>query len=206
MKNIDFFGLHTQFFLDHGFEINQNYMLFQKSFPIGSQVIFVHHHEDSRGTCLEYNLGIRIHQVEELIHEFLPTLSGFSERSITLVQSQEKISKNIPRSFIIHGEEELTDVLHRGENFLLTDGIPWLDKMIDPLNLEIAFFERKSNFFKSHNFVYNAFRATALSKLFNPKDYPYLRQLFLEHIEEKQMTPFTIASFLKFLDYLDKLD
>lgn len=205
MKNIDFFGLHTQFFLDHGFEINQNFMLFQKSFPIGNQVIFVHHQEDARGTCLEYNFGIRIHQVEELIHQFLPTLSGFSERSITLVQSQDKISKISTDAFIIRQEDELNEIIHRGEEFLLTKGIPWLDKMIDPLNLEIAFFERKSNFFTSHNFVYNAFRATALSKLFNPKDYPYLRQLFLEHIEEKEMTPFTIASFLKFLDYLDKL-
>jgi hypothetical protein len=78
--------------------------------------------------------------------------------------------------------------------------------MINPLNLERAFVEQRNNSFKTQNFVYNAFRATALSKIYNPKDYPEVRKSFLRQIQEKDMTPFTLASFLQFLDYLDNLD
>lgn len=206
MNRVNFISLHSQFFQDYGFTWNDDFMIFQKSFPTGQQVIFVHYHENPTESTIEYSLGIRIHRVEELIHKFLPTLSGFSERSITLIQTLDKIGKEIPKRFEIHNDWEIAQVIMAAEKALVSDGFPWLDKMINPLNLELAFYERKAKSFKTHNFIYNAFRATALSKLYNPSDYQFLRQLFLEHIEEKQMTPFMIASFLKFLDYLDKLD
>ena len=206
MRNQDIIGLHTQFFRDLGFELDNELMMFQKPFPLGFQMIFVQFTEHENHATLEYNLGIRIHEVEELIHQFLPTLSGFSERSITLVQTLDKIGKILPKQFIINNDYELAKAIETAEKFLITDGLNWLDKMEDPLNLEIAFYERKAKTFKTSNFVYNAFRATALSKLYNPADYPYLRQIFLEAIEEKELTPFTIASYLKFLNYLDNLD
>ncbi|MEP1954876.1 MAG: hypothetical protein ABJJ26_08060, partial [Algoriphagus sp.] len=53
------------------------------------------------------------------------------------------------------------------------------------------------------NLVEAAFRATALSKLYNPEDYQVLRQAFLEKIHSQDFTPFTIASFLQFLNHLD---
>ncbi|WP_332911925.1 hypothetical protein [Algoriphagus boritolerans] len=78
--------------------------------------------------------------------------------------------------------------------------------MIQPENLERAFAERKDKAFKTQNFVYNSFRGVTLAKFYNPEDYPILRQIYLETIREREMTPFTIASFLQLLHYLDNLE
>ncbi|MBB6328362.1 hypothetical protein FHS59_004005 [Algoriphagus iocasae] len=206
MKRVNFIGLHTQFFQDFGFELNGNCMNFQKFFELGKQVVFIQLNENNSESIVEYNLGVRIDKVEELIHQFLPTLSGYAEKSITLIQTLDKIGKYLPDKFVVQNDWELSQIMMSAEKFFVLEGFPWLNKMSDPINLELAFFERKAKSFKTHNFVYNAFRATALSKLYNPSDYPYIRNIFLEHIEEQQMTPFNIASYLKFLNYLDKID
>jgi hypothetical protein len=78
--------------------------------------------------------------------------------------------------------------------------------MMNPVNLERAFVEQKDNSFKTQNFVYNAFRATALCRLYNPKNYHEVRSNFLNQVQQNNMTPFTLASFLHFLDHLDRLE
>lgn len=49
------------------------------------------------------------------------------------------------------------------------------------------------------------FRAIAMIRLYSPKDYPWIRQFYLEKIKEKDITPFSIAAYLQFPGYLDKV-
>lgn len=205
MRNLEVIELHHQFFNDFEFEFHSSNLLFQKSFPQGQQMVFVHFTEYPEVSYLEYNLGIRIHAVEEIIHRFLPTLSDYAERSITLVQTPDKIGKIIPKRFVIENDSQLAEAIMAAEKFFVMYGFHWLDEMIQPENLERAFAERKDKAFKTQNFVYNSFRGVTLAKLYNPEDYPVLRQLYLENIEQREMTPFTIASFLQLLHYLDHL-
>ncbi|MDF2157969.1 hypothetical protein [Algoriphagus sp. CAU 1675] len=204
MRKLDVIGLHFGFFKDFGFEFNDTHLMFFKNFPQGKQVIFVQLSETPEGSFLEYNLGVRINKVEKLIHQFLPSLGDYSERSMTLIQPAYKLDKTLPKHFSIENDSELSQALIVAEKFFISKGFPWLDQMIDPVVLEHAFYNRKDKSFKSQNFVYNAFRATALSKLYNPLDYPEIRQNFLEQIQSREETPFTIASFLQFLNYLDR--
>jgi hypothetical protein len=206
MRKLEVIELHHQFFNDFEFKFHSSYLLYQKNFLHGQQVIFVHFTEYPDVSYLEYNLGIRIDAVEELIHRFLPILSDYSNRSITLVQTPDKIGKLIPKRFIIENDSQLADAIMTAEKFFVMHGFHWLDDMIQPENLERAFAERKDKAFKTQNFVYNSFRGVTLAKLFNPADYPILRQIYLENIKQREMTPFTIASFLQLLDYLDHLE
>lgn len=206
MRKLEVIELHHQFFNDFGFEFHSSNLLYLKNFPQGQQVVFVHFTEYPDVSYLEYNLGIRIHAVEEIIHRFLPTLSDYSDRSITLIQTPDKIGKTIPKRFVIENDSQLAEAIMAAEKFFVMHGFYWLDEMIQPENLEIAFAERKEKAFKTQNFVYNSFRGVTLAKIYNPENYPVLRQIYLENIEQKEMTPFTIASFLQLLDYLDKLE
>lgn len=197
--------LHKDFFRNFGFEYNFVEKLFYKSFPHGNQFIYLNFPEYSDIHYLEYNLGIRINQVEQMIQKFLPNLMNHSDRSVTLLLTPQKINKNLPVRYIIETEDQLQRAMENGERFFITQGFPWLDTMIDPQNLEKTFISRKDKPYKSQNFVYNMFRATALTRLFSPKDYPWMRQFYLEKIREQDMTPFSIAAYLQFLDYLDKV-
>lgn len=205
MRKLEVIELHHQFFTDFEFEFHSSNLLYQKNFEHGKQVIFVHFTEYPDASYLEYNLGIRIDVVEEIIHRFLPSLTGYSDRSITLIQTPDKIGKLIPRRFVIENDSQLARAVMAAEKFFVMHGFPWLDEMIQPENLEMAFAERKEKAFKTQNFVYNSFRGVTLAKIYNPEHYPILRQIYLQNIKQGEMTPFTIASFLQLLDYLDKL-
>lgn len=206
MRNLEVIELHHQFFRDFDFEFHQSQLLYCKIFPQGQQVIFVHFTEYPDASYLEYKLGVRINAVEEIIHQFLPTLSDYSARSITLIQTPDRIAKMIPNRFLIDHDSHLADAIMAAEKFFVLEGFHWLDEMIQPENLERSFAEKKEKTFKTQNFVYNAFRGATLARLYNPEDYPILRKVYLDQIKQREMTPFNIASFLRLLDYLDKIE
>ncbi len=206
MRSIQVIELHHQFFTDLGFEFHPSHLLFYKSFPHGQQVIFIHYTEYPDSSFLEYKLGVRIHAVERIIHQFLPALNDYPDRSITLIQTPDKIGKMIPARFVLENNSNLADAISAAEMFFVRHGFHWLNEMIRPENLEQAFAQRRDKFFKTQNFVYNAFRGATLARIYNPKDYPILRNIYLDQIEKEGMTPFTIASFLQLLDFLDKIE
>lgn len=204
MRKLDVIGLHFEFFKEFGFEFNSSHQVFVKTFPHGNQVVFVHFYEYPDVSYLEYKFGVRIDQVEDLIHQFLPALRDYAERSLTLYQTPNKIGKELPKRSPIENDWQLSKVMMTAENFFVKTGFHWLDEMIDPAFLENEFYNKNDNSFRTQNFVYNAFRATALSKLYNPDNYMGIRQSFLKQIEQREETPFTIAVYLQFLNYLDK--
>ena len=198
--------LHHQFFKDFDFEFHHSHLVFYKLFPQGQQVIFVHYTEYPDASYLEYKLGVRINAVEEIIHRFLPTLKDYAERSITLIQTPDKIGKIIPNRFLIENDFQLSEAIMAAEKFFVLNGFRWLDEMIQPEKLERVFEEHGEKTFKTQNFVYTAFRGATLARLYNPEDYPLLRNTYLDQIKKREMTPFTIASFLRLLDFLDKIE
>jgi hypothetical protein len=205
MREINLISIHSQFFTDNGFSLNEEFLHFEKHCPHGKQVIFIHYTQYPESNFLEDNLGIRIDQVEHLIHRFLPSISNYSDRSITMIQTLNKIGKELPKRFTIENDWELSEAIMKVDSFFVSTGFEWLDKMMNPVTLERAFVDQKNNSFKTQNFVYNAFRATALCKLYNPDGYSEVRENFLNQIEQKEMTPYTIASYLQFLNHLDNL-
>lgn len=206
MRKLEVVERHHAFFLDSGFSYDPAFSLYTKQFPHGKEAVFLHLTDSEEGNLLEYSLGVRIDQVENIIHKFLPSLSDYSERSLTLVQTPNKIGKELPRVFHVSTNWELSKAMMKAEKFFVSDGFPWLDQMIDPILLERAFFHKRDYSFKTQNFIYNAFRATALAKLFNPQDYYLIRDGFLSQIDRQQITPFTIASYLQFLSFLDQMN
>jgi len=203
MRKMEVVCMHAEFFAERGFTLNPTQLMFERNIPHGKQVIFMHYTEDENSAQLEYTMGIRIDLIENLIHQFLPTLSDFAEKSITIAQSLDNMGKKSLNKFKISSSKHLQDAINSAEIFFSNTGFEWLDRLSNPENVEKEFFKQKYNPFANHNFVYTAFRGSALSKLYNPGDYIALRQKFLEMLNEKNLTPFTIASFLHFLNYLD---
>jgi hypothetical protein len=206
MRKLEVIELHHKFFEYFEFNFHSTHLLYHKNFPQGQQVIFVHYTENPGSSYLEYSFGVRINAVEEIIHKFLPTLSGYSERSITLTQTPDRISDSLPQRFVIENNGQLAESIEAAEKFFVLEGFPWLNEMIRPENLENEFASQKHEGFKTHNFVYNSFRGATLAKLYNEADYPVLRNIYLDQIKQREMTPFTIASFLQLLNYLDHLE
>lgn len=206
MRKMDVVGLHSEFFRNHGFVLDHSHLQFEKVFPHGKQVVFVHFTEGSKDIHLEYHLAIRINAVEELVQKYLPTPISYAEQSITIAQTPDKLGSIYPKKITVSDGNELAEVITGVEEFFLNTGFDWLDQMIDPMFLEQECLHQSKNLRHDFNLVESAFRSTALSKLYNGEDYPILRHAFLEKIHSQQFTPFTIASFLQFLDYLDKLE
>ena len=206
MRKKDVICLHSEFFKEYGFELNQSQLFFEKVFPHGKQIVYVHFIEGSEGNWVEYHLGIRINEVEELVKKYLPTPNDFADQSITLAQTLNNLGNLFPRRIRITNYKQLSELVYSIENFFFKTGFNWLDQMINPVILEQEFLNHKEDSFESYNMVESAFRSTALSKLYNPEDYPILRQSFLEKINSDEMTPFTIAAFLQFLNYLDNFN
>lgn len=205
MRKEEVIDLHFGFFRDFGFAFHPQHLLFEKPFTEGNQVIFVHYTEYPDVSYLEYKLGIRNHLVETIIHKFLPTLSDYAQRSITLIQAPDAIQAGIPKRFVLDHEFNLIEAIEKGEEFLVKHGFHWLDTMSDSKSLELAFEIQQAQPFPNQNFVYHAFRGVTLARLYHREGYEELRQIYLHQIKQKELTPFTIASFLQLLDFLDHL-
>ena len=196
---------YSKFFEEHGFKLNTSLLRFEKVFPHGKQVIYANITDGDNGKSIEYHLGIRINTVEELIIKQVPMVSFNPEQSITFSQSLNKLRDSSTKKIkSLLKMNDPTDI-HSKKDFFLNEGFKWLDQMINPSRLQQEISKLKEDSFESHNLVEKAFKVTALSKLYNPNYYPILRQSFLEKINCNEMTPFTIASFLQFLNYLDNL-
>jgi hypothetical protein len=117
----------------------------------------------------------------------------------------DSVHPDFPRRFVIQDNLELHESILTAEKFFIEKGFRWMDQMIQPKELQMACAQRKDKPIQSQNFLYAAFRGVTLARLYHPEDYPRLRQFYLDQIEQKEMTPFTIASFLQLLDYLDHL-
>jgi hypothetical protein len=205
MLKMDLVKLNLKFFKDQGFKLNKSQLLFEKVFPNGKQVISVHFIEEMEEAFVEYHLGVRINEVEELVLQYLPTICNPAEQSITIVQRPNKLSNSYPKRIKVSNKEEVINAIHLFENFFLESGFKWLDRMMDPIILEQEFLLQNDICFEDNNLVESAFRSTAMSRLFNSENYQIVRQSFLEKINSLDLTPFTIASFLQLLNYLDKV-
>ena len=194
---------HQDFLGDFGFTLDSKLLHYVKLFDEGKQVIFFHHVSNSDSNCIEVQLGIRIDEVEEIINQFLPSLGDFSERSTTLIMPLDQINAKMQRRYFIEEEEDIALVLKQIENHLVKDGFKWLDQYSNPNHLEAYFNNNPDQEFITQNFTYRSARAITLCKLYNPDSYQENKKAYLDKLEEMMVTPFTLASFLNLLDYLE---
>jgi hypothetical protein len=194
---------YQDFLEDFGFNLDPTILHYIKLFDGGKQVVFFHHISNSDSNCIEVQLGIRIDAVEDIINQFLPSLGDFSERSTTLIMPIDQINANMQRRYFIEDEKEVPEVLKKIESHLVKDGFRWLDRYSDPIVLEDYFNNNPDQEFITQNFTYRSARAITLCKLYNPDNYKDKKKAYLDKLEEMMVTPFTLASFLNLLNYLE---
>jgi hypothetical protein len=205
MKIKEMILLHENFLTDFGFQLEPKNLLYSKSFFQGKQIIFFHHTHFNDSTYFEYHLGVRFDQVESIIHKFLPTLGDYKDRSITLVETMDRIDSNMPRRYFLENDLEINPVIEKVEDFMVKLGFPWMDSFSNGKKLERFFNEDPDKNILTQNFTYRSSRGITLAKLYNPSKYKEVRDTYLAKMEEMQVTPFTVACFLNLLDYLDNL-
>ncbi len=205
MKIKEMILLHEEFLADFGFSLENKQLHYSKSISQGKQIIFFHHTHFNDSSHLEYHLGLRFDLVESIIHKFLPTLGDYKDRSITLVETFDKIDAKMPKRYFLENDMEINPVIEKVEEFLLKDGIPWMDQYSKGIILERLFNEDPDKNIVTQNFTYRSSRGITLAKLYNPSKYKEVRDIYLAKMDEMQVTPFTVACFLNLLAYLDKL-
>jgi hypothetical protein len=205
MKIKEMILLHEEFLADSGFSLEKKQLHYSKPINHGKQIIFFHHTHLNDASYLEYQLGLRFEMVESIIHKFLPTLGDYKDRSITLVETLDKIDPNMPKRYFLENEMEINPTIEKVEEFLVKDGFPWMNHYSNGLNLERFFNEDPERNIVTQNFTYRSSRGIALAKLFNPTKYEEVRDIYLARMDEMQVTPFTVACFLNLLAYLDNL-
>lgn len=196
---------HEDFLENYGFQLEQNVLHFAKTIPHGNQIIFFHHTHQNEASYLEYQLGIRNHKVEFIINRFLPSLGDYKDRSLTLIETIDQINPEFPKRFLIENEDEISSTLALAQGFLVKEGFDWLNKHSDPYLLESIFNSQPEQEIITQNFTYRSARGVTMSKLYNPKEYDNVKKFYLTRLEEMQETPFTLASFLNLLNYLENL-
>jgi hypothetical protein len=197
--------LHEDFLADFGFSLDNRSLYYVKETPQGKQMVFFHHTQHEEGSYLEYHLGIRIEKVENIVHRFLPSLGDYKERSISLVETMDHIDHKMPRRFLVEKDLEIDQVIRMVEQFLVKKGFKFLDKYAPGKALEKYFNEDPSTPIVTQNFTYRSARGITLCKLFNPENYDKTKKQYLNMLNEKQVTPFTLACFINLLDYLENL-
>ncbi len=197
--------LNEDFLADFGFRLDHRSLYYTKKTPIGKQMVFFHHTQHEDGSYLECHLGIRINQVENMVHRFLPSLGDYKERSISLLETMDRIDGNMPRRFFVENDLEFNEVIRGVEKFLVKRGFAFLDKLSSGQELDRYFNSDTSAPIVTQNFTYRSARGITLCKLFNPENYGKIKKLYLNMLNEKQVTPFTLASFINLLDYLENL-
>lgn len=197
--------LHEDFLADFGFKLDNRSLYYVKDTPEGKQMVFFHHTQHEGGAYLEYHLGIRLEKVENIVHRFLPSLGDYKERSISLIETMDRIDPKMPRRFLIENDFETNEVIRKVEQFLVKKGFNFLDKVSAGTALEKYFNTDVTSPIVTQNFTYRSARGITLCKLYNPKNYEKTKKLYLNMLNEKQVTPFTLACFINLLDYLENL-
>lgn len=205
MEFKDVILLHQDFLADFGFKLDNRSLHYVKEIPLGKQMVFFHHTQHQGGSYLEYHLGIRIDQVENIVHRFLPSLGDYKERSITLVETMDRIDEKMPRRFLVENDLEINQVIREVESFLVKKGFRFLDRISSGQELEQYFNADPKTPIVTQNFTYRSARGITLTKLFNPDNYNKNKKTYLNMLNEKQVTPFTLACFINLLDYLENL-
>lgn len=205
MEFKDVILLHEDFLNDFGFRLDNRSLYYVKDLEIGKQMIFFHHTQYEEVSYLEYHLGIRNEKVENIVHRFLPSLGDYKERSITLVTTLDSIDSKMPRRFLVDNDQEINEVIRDVERFLVSKGFRYLDALSTGESLERFFNHDIETPIATQNFTYRSARGVTLAKLYNPKVYEEVKNGYLTMLHEKQVTPFTLASFINLLDYLEHL-
>ncbi|PSL07521.1 hypothetical protein [Cecembia rubra] len=205
MEFKDVILLHEDFLADFGFRLDNRSLHYVKEIPQGKQMVFFHHTQHEDGSYLEYHLGIRLDHVENIVHRFLPSLGDYKERSITLVETMDRIDGKMPRRFLVENDLEINGVIREVEGFLVKKGFRFLDQLSSGKALEEYFNEDPDTPILTQNFTYRSARGITLTKLFNPKNYERNKKTYLNMLNEKQVTPFTLACFINLLDFLENL-
>jgi hypothetical protein len=197
--------LHEDFLADFGFKLDNRSLHYVKTNALGKQMVFFHFTQHEEVSYLEYHLGTRINRVENIVHRFLPSLGDYKERSITLIETMDRIDPTMPRRFVIEKDSEINEVIRKVEKFLVSKGFKFLDQYGTGESLEKYFNHDPNTPIVTQNFTYRSARGITLSKLFNPENYARTKKIYLNMLHDKQVTPFTLACFINLLDYLENL-
>lgn len=197
--------LHREFLADFGYKLDPKSFHYSKSFSQGKKIVFFHHAHLDDLSYIEYHLGVRFDIVENIVHQFLPSLGDYKDRSITLVETLDGINSKMPRRTVVNNDHEISSIIDTSENFLVEEGFKWLETYSSGKNLERFFNEGLEKNLLTQNFTYRSARGVTLCKLYNPDQFDEVKTKYLNLLEEMQVTPFTLACFLNLLNYLKNL-
>lgn len=197
------FELLSPFFSEKGYECLPEYKQFRKHFAGGFQCVILSMSAYERELWIEVNLGIRIDAIEQLVHQFVPSLSLSEAQNNTAVIS---VGKLIQQPYFRYKADSQLSLAKRCREIALLmgrQGFDFLETYNSMEALHYAFNEKPEEATPlAHNLQHRCFRGLLLAKMIAPAQMPDL-EIAYQHYLYKQKAPAALQeAFQRLINFL----
>jgi hypothetical protein len=191
------------FFEKQGFALMSDKKQFRKVTPTGFQnVIFTATSYDDE-VWLEVNFGCRNNQIEQIAQQFLGNTRDFWADSNTIVVSIGKYNDAKYFRYKIMTEPDVEDVCDIVKDFLITEGLPFLNDSDNLVSLNNIFNKTTSKPCKYvYNQVHRSFKGIITAKLVHDENFLDLADKHRENLIKIGATPEELLTFERLLSFL----
>ena len=191
------------FFKEQGFVLMADKKQFRKVTPTGFQnVIFTATSYDDE-IWLEVNFGCRNNQVEQIAQQFLGNTRDFWSESNTIVVSIGKYNDAKYFRYKIMTEPDIEDVCEVIKDFLIIQGLPFLNKYDNLLALNDIFNKYSQKPCKYlYNQVHRSFKGIITAKLIHEENFLDLTDKHRANLMRIGATHEELLTFERLLSFL----
>lgn len=193
------------FLSKQGFELILSKQQFRKQGTHGFQNIIptLSTYEQAQETLVEFNLGVRLDIVEDLVNQFTQHLADFQADTNTLLTSMGRLLDKPFLRFNIKNESDVQQVSQNFMQFMEQQGFKFLDHISKLAHLEQL---TNQNPDQVHPYFYNNYhrclKGLTLARLNHRTDFETLAQIYQRQLLRRNAPPVQQNNFKKLHHYL----
>lgn len=186
-----------------GFELLLEKKQFRQKTEYGFQNIVpsISHYEGE--SLVEFNIGVRLDIVENLVNQFTQHLIDFQGDTNTLLTSMGRLLGEPFLRFKIKSEADIIKTCERFMEFMKIQGFDFLEKTSHTVTLERVINRKPA---QTHPYFYNAYhralKGITLAKLAQNPDFETLAQTYYQQLLRKNAPQSQQDNFQKLYRYL----
>lgn len=201
-KTALFIGLQP-FFEDHGFKYIPRLNQYRKTLDTKFQNVIpsISIYDD---TCIiEVNIGVRINQVEELVHQFTTHTEAFKSDTNTLMISLGRLRFGKPSKYQASNSNQLVEVVEDIHNYMETEGFDFLNQVSSIQALDEILNDKPAEDSPyMYNYYYRCLRGITIAKLNNNINMDQIAETYYEQLEKQAAPLLHQDNFKKLYAYL----
>jgi hypothetical protein len=202
VESLLFLNLES-FFEKQDFDLLLEKKQFRKNTEQGFQNIILSISKYEQESLIEFNIGVRLDIVENLVNQFTQHLIDFQADTNTLLTSMGRLLNEPFLRFKVKSEDDLFQVCQKLCKFMTEQGFSFLEQVSHSPTLDQVI---NRNPEQAHPYFYNSYhralKGITLAKLnYNP-DFEGLAQTYYQQLIRKNAPPSQQENFQKLYRYL----